>query len=143
MNLIIKNPNQDILEEFIDMFVIPEIYIYFMKNIDSRYLKIWDTYFEDKYNWGMKNTPQGAFEIMVQGITSLNCSKSHNGDYIISINPNKIMSGTNAKLYDLCALINYGCLEMSPYPIFEKTFNHVAQLLPNLFEEYVNYLRSD
>lgn len=142
MNLIIQNPNQDKLEEFISTFVMPEIYFQFMKNIDLRHLRLWEEYFQNSHTWDLGDIPQGAFDILFQGIKSLKIIRAYNDSYIITIDSNKIMPKTHAKLYDLCALINYGNLSMNAYPIFEKTFINVVESLPHLFKEYREYLRN-
>ena len=141
MNLIINNLTQDPLEDFIQSIIIPEIQIYFFKNISTDRLKSWDKYFETQYDWGYTLTPpESTLNILIQGINALSIKNSQNFSYTISIDSNKNMPGTTAKLYDLCSLINYGNLEMSPYPIFEDTFKQVGFTIPLLFEEYIENL---
>ena len=137
MNLFIQQKNKIIdLNYFLNIYIKPEIYKYFLNNINIDILRNWELYFKTQYKWDLGEIPQGAFDILLQGINNLQISNL--GDnYTISINPNKLMPGTNAKLYDLCALINYGNLGMPPYPIFEKTFEDVANIIPILFEEYL------
>ena len=141
MNLIINNPSQDPLEDFIFNNVMPEIHLNFFKNIDIDRLKLWNSYFENQYDWGPAlNPPGSALDILIQGINSLKVKNSQNSSYTISIDSNKNIPGTTAKLYDLCSLINYGNLEVPPYPIFEDTFKQVGIIIPLLFEEYIESL---
>lgn len=55
---------------------------------------------------------------------------------IISINQNeKNMEGT-AKLYDICAMVNFGSLSKPAIPIFTKTFNYFAKKFWIFYRDY-------
>lgn len=139
MNLLIKKEHLHPLDDsknIID-FIIPEIYRFFYLNLDPNILKNWDNYFNFRYNWWGENNKENVLSILVQGINSLNIYNIRE-NYIITINPNKNIPGTTAKLYDLCALINYGNLEMPPYPIFEKSFKQASAMTSLLFKNYTN-----
>ena len=139
MNLIIKQKKFNPLDIFIIDYVIPELYRLFYLNLNPYLLKNWDEYFESIYKWEEEDTPKLTLEILLCGIKNLRLMEM-GGDYIITIDSNQNMPGTTAKLYDLCSLINYGNLEMPPYPIFEDTFKQIKPIIPLLFEEYTENL---
>ena len=138
MQLSIKLDTKYNLEDFIYLFVIPEIQTQFLSFIDHNLTDKWNEYLINEYEWASGDTPKTVHNIICQGIQNLTCFK--NGSlYIISIDPNINLQGTSAKLYDLCYMVNYGSLSMSPYPIFEDTFKKVNQLIPILIEEYLDF----
>lgn len=140
MHLSIKLNPGDRLEGFIEKFIIPEIQIQFLSNINYSLLKNWDNYFINEYKWLPGETPKSAYDIVYLGIQNLTYIRNEDL-YIISINPDKKMQGTSAKLYDLCSIINHGTLSIAPYPIFEDIFIKVVPLIPKLFKKYIKYLR--
>ena len=53
----------------------------------------------------------------------------------LAIDNNIFLSDINAKLYDICAFINYGNLDMPPYPIFDKIMQNLnKEILVDLTE---------
>ena len=62
---------------------------------------------------------------------------NHGDIYEVAINPNTFVNGINAKLYDICALINYGNSELATYPIFDRTMDKLAEFTPLLYQEYI------
>ena len=62
--------------------------------------------------------------------------KKFQGEIIITINNTKKFSNTNAKLYDLCKLINYGTFSVKGYPIFTEAFNYVSDNIEILYYNY-------
>lgn len=57
--------------------------------------------------------------------------------YIIQINPNKLLLGTDAKLIDLSNLINYGILGINGYPIFSEAFKYFNENVDALYETWI------
>lgn len=47
---------------------------------------------------------------------------------------------TTAKLHDICYEINYGTLEVPPYPIFSNTFKYAKNIMKDLYKEFLNNL---
>lgn len=140
MHLSIKLNPGDRLEDFIETFVIPEIQLQFLSSINHSLLRKWDEFFLNEYEWLPGEIPKSAYDIVYVGMQNLTYVRNKDL-YIISVDPDKKMQGTSAKLYDLCSVINYGTLSITPYPIFEDTFAKVAPLIPKLFKEYISYLR--
>ena len=141
MRLFISNPSNEKLDEFIYEYVIPEIQITFGLKLNSIHCQRWTKYFRSRdLGWrkykNNKNVIPTAEEILISGVKNLrvlNC----NNTYIVEINPNEIAPKTNAKLIDICSLINYGNLDQNPYPIFEEAFADVASRLTDLYQEYL------
>lgn len=136
MNLHIKKEQFSHLNIDIIDFIIPEIYRFFYLNLNPDLLKNWDIYLSSNYKWE-RDANNNVLNILIQGINNL---KVYNLDeeYIISINPNQVVPGTTAKLYDLCSLINYGNLEMPPYPIFKKSFEQASAVIDILLRDYIH-----
>ena len=57
-------------------------------------------------------------------------------DLIITIDPNKTNKENTVKLYDLCALINFGSIECPALPIFSQVFEYFAQNFWMFFNDY-------
>ena len=137
MNLYIKKEQFSHLDIDIIDFIMPEIYRFFYLNLNPDLLKNWDKYLNFKYNWYGEDNKNNILDILMQGINNLKIY-SLDEEYIISINPNQVVSGTTAKLYDLCSLINYGNLEMPPYPIFKKSFEQASAVIDILLKDYIH-----
>lgn len=91
----------------------------------------WENYLQKTYNKQSINIDK----IFLDSISNLEYKKIGN-DYEISINPNVICSNIPAKLIDICALINYGNLSISPYPIFDILFERLGEMISDLYIEY-------
>lgn len=140
MNLIItKNPklqkDPQLFYLFIENYLIPEMYLYFINTLDMAYVYLWDKYFKNTYDWHLNEYPPSAQDILLLGVSNLKCYE-HKNHYIIQIKNNQIVPRTTAKLDDLCYEINYGNLNTPPYPIFTETFKYGNSILYGLFEEW-------
>ena len=62
--------------------------------------------------------------------------KNNLNDLIITIDPNKTNKENTVKLYDLCALINFGSIECPALPIFSQVFEYFAQNFWMFFNDY-------
>lgn len=98
--------------------------------VDRKRYPTWEKYLFQLYH---KNI--SIDKILIQGVNNLEYKKIEN-NYEISINPNIICSEVPAKLIDICALINYGNLEISPYPIFDIVMDKLGEYIPILYAEY-------
>ena len=114
MRLIIENSYKEDLKPFINDIIIPVIAQYLYAILDSKYLKIIDDYLYKKYNKYVSSK-----QIISVALNNMQLHK-FGDNYQISINPNVVIKQIDAKLYDLCALINYGNLEVPPYNIFDQ-----------------------
>ena len=131
MKLIIENPTGEDLKPFINDCIIPAIAQVIYSILDKKQLLKFDNYLSNKFN----NINVNTHKIINLGIKNLTIQKWEN-QYQVQINPNINIPGIPAKLYDICALINYGNMELSPYPIFDKAMNKLALFVPSLYQEY-------
>ena len=130
MRLIIENSYNEDLEPFINDIIIPACSQIFYSIIDRKYLKNFDAYLSNKYKTNISSNH--IISIALKSLIVYN----HQNNYQITINPNIFVPGINAKLYDLCALINYGNMEISPYPIFDKAMEKLSSFVPMLYRKY-------
>lgn len=130
MRLIIENSYNEDLKPFINDIVIPACSQVLYSIIDRRYLKHFDTYLSNKYKTSINSN-----HIISIALKSLIIHK-HQDNYQITINPNIFIPGINAKLYDVCALINYGNLDITGYPIFDKAMEKLSLFIPMLYRRY-------
>ena len=131
MKLVIKNTQPLNLNEFIKDIVIPTAIDLFLSIIDRNRYVTWENYLQKAYNKQSINIDK----ILLDSIGNLEYKKIGN-DYEISINPNVICSNIPAKLIDICALINYGNLSISPYPIFDIVFERLGEMISDLYIDY-------
>lgn len=131
MKLEIENSYQDSdLKDFIYDMVIPTAKQLLWAILDQKHLIRFTEYFSR-----INNTYINAKDILILGINSF-IIKKYPGKYILEIDPNIFISKAKAKLYDLCALINYGNLDLGPYNIFDQIMVRLADMLPELYLKY-------
>lgn len=130
MRLIIYNPYDEDLKPFIKEKIIPAASQIIYSIADVKYLKPFDNYIKAKYNKNISSK-----NIITLAISNL-IIENYQDNYQITINPNIFVPGINAKLYDLCALINYGNMELIPYPLFDKAMEKLGSFVPKLYDEY-------
>ena len=130
MKLIIENNLHEDLKPFILDVVVPTTTQILYSIIDFEQLDRFDKYLQQRYNSSI-NTKH----IITSALTNL-VIYNYNDRYELAINPNIFTPGIDAKLYDICALINYGNLDVAPYPIFDKTMEKLALFVPELYDEY-------
>ena len=130
MRLIIDNVYNENLKPFIEDIIIPCCSQILYSIIDRKYLKKFDIYFTDKYKTNIKS--DNIIRLALKNLIIQN----YQDNYQITINPNIFVPGINAKLYDLCALINYGNMELSPYSIFDQTMEKLGSFVPMLYRKY-------
>lgn len=131
MRLIIDNYYKEDLKPFIQDIVIPTIGQLLYSSLDRQHLERFDRYLSNKYD-----TKIDCKQIIKLALNNL-IIYNHHDSYQITINPNTFINGINAKLYDICALINYGNLELAPYPIFDNTMDRLASFIPQLYRQYM------
>ena len=61
----------------------------------------------------------------------------HWNEYKIEIDPTSLVYGTFLKYIDLVKLVNYGNLQLAPYPIYDELMNYFAEHLEEFYEEYL------
>ena len=130
MKLIIKDVDVPI-NNFIQIRLIPYACHILSSIYDHKQSKRWEQYFLSNYNLNIN-----IFSILHLGLETLQFQEQ--GDqYIIQLNPNIFIQGLTAKLYDICALVNYGNLDMPPYPIIDKVFDTLCDNVTELYQEYI------
>lgn len=132
MRLIIENSYNEDLKPFISDVVIPACSQILYSIVDRKYLQKFDLYINKTYNTNISTN-----NIIALALKNL-IIENHQSNYQITINPNLFIPGINAKLYDICALINYGNSELSPYNIFDQTMEKLGSFIPTLYKKY-NY----
>lgn len=140
MNLIIINPQALDLKEFITNCLIPEIQFECFSRLDMRLCNNWTKYFNQvDLGWNKakdKTIVPSGYDVIMAGINNITYSKQGD-DYRIFINNNEIVPKGCAKLNDICHLINYGNLSVSPYPIFSESFRTVDLKVNDLYDSFM------
>lgn len=122
--------------EFV-LFIIKQLQKYIIANTNADKLAFVELYINEQYKSVFRKY-FSAFEIVVCGAMSITYN-IYEYKFIVELNPNEILYGTNAKIIDLCKLINYGVMGILPYPIFTDSFEHFKE---NLIFYYEYYLRN-
>lgn len=122
--------------EFV-LFIIKQLQKYIIANINADKLAFVESYINEQYKSVFRKY-FSAFDIVVCGAMSITYN-IYEHKFIVELNPNEILYGTNAKIIDLCKLINYGAMGILPYPIFTDSFEHFKE---NLIFYYEYYLRN-
>lgn len=130
MRLIIENSYNEDLKPFINDIIIPACSQVLYSIVDRKYLKNFDKYLSNKYKTNINSNH--IISIALKSLMIYN----HQDNYQITINPNIFVPGINAKLYDICALINYGNLDITGYPIFDKAMEKLSSFVPMLYRKY-------
>ena len=79
-----------------------------------------------------------AQEIIVAGLKNMTISHNQKQS-IISINNNtKVPRTDKVLLHKVCQLINYGNMELRPFPIFTYVFEYVSNNINDLYNEYLS-----
>ena len=124
MRLFIKGKDDIDLLPFLQTYISNMMRSYVKSHIDVNVL------FNYKEYVGVQNLLNTLFRV-----NYIRCRKVRY-DYIIDINPNIFVSGSFAKLDDICRLINYGNSELPAYPIFTNMFNYVKENFYVLYKYY-------
>ena len=130
MKLIIKDVKFPI-DNFIKTKLIPYACHTLSSFYDHKQSNRWEQYFLTYYKANVN-----IFMLLHLALELIQIQK-HGDTYILELNPNIIVENLHAKLYDICALINYGNLDMSPYPILDKVFDILGDNLLDLYQEYI------
>ena len=137
MNLIIKNNLNVNIRDFCN-WLIGYMLSYLQENIDKRQLIRFDEYINnnDIINFIYQKRYISCYDILISSINALNITA--NGDtWIIEIDRDASIPNTYAKFFDIIALINYGNLSISPYPIYTKMMDEFAENLSDYYEKFI------
>ena len=120
--------------EFV-LYVIKKLQEYIMGNINDKKLSFIEAYINQNYKSIYRNYIS-ARDVIVSGAMNITYQIYPN-KFIIELDSKQILYGTNAKLYDICKLINFGVLGISEYPIFTDSFNYFKDNLDYMYEYYL------
>ena len=113
MQITIHNCSDYSMQHFIQNELISIMNLYVRSHIDMRLLS--------NYNIDTTN-----FLKTILHRNIIRCRKI-GSSYILDINPNTTLMDGDAKLIDICSLINYGNLSSPSYPIFTKMFEYIRK----------------
>lgn len=135
MRLILKG--SDNLHPFILRQLIPQMRRYFIKSINKKQLIRFDEYLnQHRELFTEDNRHLSTYHILVECVNTLRCTKISE-TYIIEMDFNKNIKNSNAKLLWVAKLVNYGNMELTPYPIFSEMFNHFSKNINAIYSKYI------
>ena len=117
------------------LYVIRFLRSYIIQETNYRKLAALDAYLNSPNMFGDAVRILSCRAIILSAANNLVFKRFHD-EIVITINNNKKFAGLNAKLYDLCKLINYGTVSVPGYPIFTEAFNYVADNIEFLYFNY-------
>lgn len=79
-----------------------------------------------------------AQEIIVAGLRNLTISHNQKQSRISINNNTKVPRTDKILLHNVCQLINYGNMELRPFPVFTYVFEYVANNISDLYNEYLS-----
>ena len=129
MRLVIDNPTKEDLRPFINDIVIPACTQILFSLIDRDHKQMVESHIKKIYNADIN-----IDAVLRLALANLIISKT--GDYTYNGNANVFVPGIDAKLYDICCLINFGNLEFAGYHIFDTTMERLAMFIPTLYAKY-------
>ena len=120
--------------EFV-LYIIKKLQEYIIGNINDKKLSFIEVYINQNYKSIYRNYIS-ARDIIISGAMNITYQIYPN-KFVIELDSKQILYGTNAKLYDICKLINFGVLGISAYPIFTDSFNYFIDNLDYMYEYYL------
>jgi hypothetical protein len=147
MNLIIENNSNIELDDLISNQLIDSMKNYFISSIRDDKLIAFDNYInsEKLFKSNLYKSKQDYIstkDLLIECIDNLVYTKNTNL-YIIEINSKKNSKKLDAKLIYISKLINYGNMQLAPYPIFTELFDYYAEIFPKIFEEYMETINKE
>lgn len=109
---------------------------YIISSLDEQKLKRIDSYIKENkvFQSIFKKTISSKDAIFI-ALNNLKFTEYPNR-FVISINPNSVIPGTQIKVLNVSKLINFGTLSILGYPIFVKNFKYIEDNLETLYEKY-------
>ena len=117
------------------LYIIKKLQKYIIGNINVKKLIFIEAYINLMYTSQLRKYIS-AKDVIISGVMNITYT-IYPHKFVIEIDSNQILYGTDAKLCDLCKLINYGVLGVSAYPIFTESFDYFKENLNVLFEQYL------
>ena len=93
---------------------------------------MWDEYFENEFGKKVK-----TLSIIQNGASNIVVRRKDN-NFLIEIDDTIYLNTFGTKLCTLCREINYGNINMKPYPIFTDVFNDISDHLEECYSRYLN-----
>lgn len=129
MRLVIKLDKKYNTESFIQNWLKKAISIYLRAEINKN-KKLITYHFSNNVYDVYKNLMYATKFIDIKHL------QEGSSDVLIEINPNRFNLENTAKLYDICAMVNFGSLSNPACPIFTKTFDYFAKNFWTLYRDY-------
>ena len=120
--------------EFV-LYIIKKLQEYIIGNINDKKLVFIEEYINQNYK-SVYRKHISARDILVSSAMNLTYQIYAN-KFTVEIDSKQILYGTNAKLYDICKLINYGVLGMGSYHILTESFDYFRDNLDYMYEYYI------
>ena len=120
--------------EFV-LYIIKKLQEYIIGNINDKKLVFIEEYINQNYK-SMYRKHISARDVLVSGAMNLTYQIYAN-KFTVEIDSKQILYGTNAKLYDICKLINFGVLGIGSYPILTDSFDYFKDNLDYMYEYYI------
>lgn len=120
--------------EFV-LYIIKKLQEYIVGNINDKKLVFIEEYINQNYK-SIYRKHISARDILVSSAMNLTYQIYAN-KFTVEIDSKQILYGTNAKLYDICKLINFGVLGIGSYPILTESFDYFRDNLDYMYEYYI------
>ena len=120
--------------EFV-LYIIKKLQEYIIGNINDKKLVFIEEYINQNYK-SIYRKHISARDILVSSAMNLTYQIYAN-KFTVEIDSKQILYGTNAKLYDICKLINFGVLGIGSYPILTESFDYFKDNLDYMYEYYI------
>lgn len=114
------------------LYLIDKLKEHILSNVDNKKLLFITLYTEETYNVDVDNNAMLLVQRCLDGITyNIFANK-----FTIEFDSNEILTGTDAKLIDICKLINYGVLGLGGCSIFTDSFDYFKRNIDLLYVKY-------
>ena len=120
--------------EFV-LYIIKKLQEYIIGNINDKKLVFIEEYINQNYK-SIYRKHISARDVLVSSAMNLTYQIYAN-KFTVEIDSKQILYGTNAKLYDICKLINFGVLGIGSYPILTDSFDYFKDNLDYMYEYYI------
>lgn len=120
--------------EFV-LYIIKKLQEYIIGNINDKKLVFIEEYINQNYK-SVYRKHISARDVLVSSAMNLTYQIYAN-KFTVEIDSKQILYGTNAKLYDICKLINFGVLGIGSYPILTESFDYFRDNLDYMYEYYI------
>mgnify|MGYP006326520591 CR=1 FL=1 len=143
MELVITNKLETDLTDFCNQ-IIMKMQEYIMIEVNQDHLEVFDNFINQKMQipWVSQKMkrPLKTGSLLKASCQHLKVNNFNNQTYIIKIDSNATIPETYAKFIDIAKLVNYGNIQLSPYPIITKMMNYFAD---NLDKFYIDYSKGE